>query len=480
MNDQLRQYLSDEELREFDAHLLALVPVIEKPPMQFGAWLAKFRPEHQWDAKHFCAMQDVLDRMVRGDIKRAYFQVAIRHGKTEHNTISYGAYRLEQNPKRRLLVCSYNQRRAEKFSREIRRLARAVGVAMSNERDAAGEWETQAGGGLLAVGAGAGVASVNADDILIDDPIGSRDDAESLATRDQVYDWLTNDILARCEPHTNVSLTMSRWHTDDPAGRLLDQQRQRWTVLDLPAEAEENDPLGREVGEPLWPEMRGPEWLQEKREELGAYGFASLLQGRPRPREGGMFKWNWWALVEAAPTQGEMVRYWDLAGTEPKGKGHDPDYSAGALLCRMPDKRTAIVDVTRFRKSVAQRDAEVKRVCREDLAKYRGRIVWWIETEAGIAGTERTADLVRELQALGMPVRTEHPTGSKINRAQPLASKAEMQNVVLCPGEWRDAFRSEAADFPNGKHDDQIDAVAGADAKLSVPRAAVGFSRLSM
>jgi predicted phage terminase large subunit-like protein len=287
-----------------------------------------------------------------------------------------------------------------------------------------------------------------------------------------VWDWLTNDILARCEPHTAVVMTMSRWHQDDPAGRLRDQQSARWTMLDLPAEAEDNDPLGRAPGEPLWPELRGADWLAEKRDELGSYGFASLLQGRPRPREGGMFKWTWWQLVEAVPASGLMVRYWDLAGTEPKGKGHDPDYSAGALACRMPDQRTALVDVARFRKSIHERDAELARICAEDLATYRGRVRWWIETEAGIAGEERTAALVRRLQAMGMPVDTEHPTGKKIHRAEPLASKAEAGNVVLCPGEWRDAFRAEASDFPNGKHDDQIDAAAGADAKLAVNHSA--------
>lgn len=441
----------------------------------FGAWMAKRRPEFRWDYRHFLVMQDALDKVTRGEIKRLYVQIPIRHGKSEHNTIGYGAYRLDLDASTRILLGSYNDKKAQKFSRDTRRLATEIGVEMSKDRNAAGEWETIAGGGVQAVGAGAGVASVNADLILIDDPIGSRDDAESQAKRDQVWDWLTNDILARCEPETAVVMTMSRWHKDDPAGRLRDQQAGRWTIVDLPAEAEADDPLGRAVGEPLWPEMRDADWLQEKREELGAYGFASMLQGRPRPREGGMFKWDWWQVIDVVPAIGQMVRYWDLAGTEPKGKGHDPDYSAGALLCRMQDLRTAVVDVTRFRKSIAQRDAELERIAREDLEKYRGRIRWWIETEAGIAGQERTAAIVRRLQALGLPVSTERPTGKKIHRAEPLASKAEARNVVLVRGDWIDPFRSEAADFPNGSHDDQIDAAAGADSKLSIPEATVAF-----
>jgi predicted phage terminase large subunit-like protein len=441
-------------------------------PDSYGAWLASLADGFRWDYAHFRAMQARLDAVTAGTARREYSQIPIRHGKTEHNTVRYGTYRLERDPRTRLLVGSYNQRQAEKFSREIRKLTRLRGVPLSTERDAAGEWETAAGGGVRAVGAGAGVASVNADLILLDDPIGSRDEAESPAHRDRVFDWITNDILARAEPHTAVIVTMSRWHQDDPAGRLLDQQRAQWHVLDLPAEAEANDPLGRPPGAPLWPEHRGAEWLAEKKVELGSYGFASLLQGRPRPREGGMFKWVWWQLLPASPALPRLVRYWDLAGTEPKGGGHDPDFSSGTLGGRLPDGRTALVHQVAFRHSIGQRDAELERIARADVAQYGGRVAWWIETEAGIAGEDRTAQLVRRLQACGLAVHTERPTGSKVVRAEPLAAAAESLNVLLGPDDpgapWHDAFRREAADFPNGRHDDRVDSAVGMFNKIAV------------
>lgn len=475
---------------QFTRPILALVepdPLTREP--SFGDWMARARPEYRWDYPHFVAMQAALDQVTAGTCRRVLFQVAIRHGKTEHNSVGYAAYRLEQDPRTRIIVGSYNQMQAHKMSRDIRKLARAQGVEISKDRDTAGEWETVAGGGVRAFGSGAGVASVNADLIIIDDPIGSRDEAESQAHRDRVFDWITSDLLARCEPHTAVLFTMSRWHQDDPAGRILDRFKDLWLVVDLPGRAEPDivdeatgrvtyhDPLDREPEEPLWPELRSEEWLDEKRRELLEYGFASLIQGRPRPREGGMFKWTWWQLLPEVPAVGRMVRYWDLAGTEPKGHGHDPDFTAGVLACRMNDLRTAFVDVARFRKSIAARDAELESVCRDDLQNYRGRVSWWIETEAGIAGEERTAQLVRRLQALGMAVHTEHPTGNKTLRAEPLASRAESGNAVLCPGAWRDPFRNEAADFPYGSHDDQIDAAAGAEAKLSVEVGVWGSSR---
>ena len=446
----------------------------------FGSWMASARPEHRWDYAHFRVMQDRLDRVTAGELRRVLFSVPIRHGKSEHNTIAYSVYRLERDPKTRILLASYAQRQAAKFSREIRRLARSRGVALSTERDAAEEWETEAGGGVRALGSGAGTASINADLIVVDDPVGSRDEAESFAHRERVWDWLTNDILARAEPHTAVLLTASRWHQDDVPGRLIDRMAGSWIVVDLPGRAEEGDALGRASGAPLWPEYRGEEWLAEKALELGAYGFASLIQGRPRPREGGMFRWEWWQLLDAIPAEGQMVRYWDLAGTEVRSRGHDPDYSAGALLCRMTDGRTAIVDVSRFRRSVAARDAELLRIAREDMDRYRGRVRWWIEAEAGIAGAERTAAIVRQLQGIGLAVYTEHPTGSKVVRAEPLASAAEAGNIALCPGAWRDALRAEAADFPNGTHDDQIDAVAASLAKLADERRAVSTRRFKV
>lgn len=456
-------------------------------PPDFGCWLDRSRPSMRWDYRHLRHIQRVLDQVTEGELLRVLLQVAGRHGKTE-TVSSYAAYRIAKQWETRVLWVTYSQPQAHKVSRQIRRMALAQGARISSDRDSAGEWETVEGGGLRALGVGTGTASVNADLIIVDDPIGNRADAESEARRDQVWDSLTTDILARCEPHTAVIFSMPRWHLDDPAGRFQSRQAGRWHVVDMPGRAEaptkENpweDVLGRSVGEPLWPELRPASWHDGMRIDLGEYGYSSFIGCRPRPREGGMFKWDWWRELPQVPKAGRMVRYWDLAGTAPKKQGHDPDYTAGALLCRLDDDRTAIVDVARFRESVAKRDAMIIETARDDIRLYRPRLSWWIETEAGISGEERTASLVRKLQALGLAVHTEHPTGSKLLRAEPIASAAESGNVLLCPGEWRDTFRLEAADFTGtgSAHDDQIDAAAGAFAKLGVSVGTWGSGRFS-
>jgi predicted phage terminase large subunit-like protein len=435
----------------------------------FGAWQDVHRPGFDWDSPHFRYIQDRLDSVTAGGVLRLLIQVSIRHGKTE-SLVGYMAYRLELDPTTRILLGTYGEQQSHKLSRAVRRLLDERGVPRSKHVTSAGEWETAEGGGIRAVGAGTGVASVNADLIVIDDPIGSRAKAESVAHREMVWDWITTDLLARAEPHTQVIFSMPRWHADDPAGRMQDRQAGSWEVIDMPGIAEEDDQLGREPGELLWPSHRPQSWIDSRLVDMGSYGFASAVQCRPSPRDGGVFKWEWWQLIDDIPASGPMVRYWDLAGTDKRKRSHNPDWTAGALLCRMPDKRTAIVDVTRFQKSVASRDAELERICREDLHDFGGRVVWWFETEAGINGKARTETLLRRLQATGMTVRTEPATGSKTHRAEPLEAAAEAGNVVLCPGEWRDPFRTEASDFPNGLNDDQIDGAAGALSKLNAAR----------
>jgi len=433
----------------------------------FGAWLDRNRPEFRWDYRHMRYMQAEFDRMTTGETLRLLLEVAGRHGKTEH-TLAYGAYSLDFDPTTRVIFVTHNDKHALDMSNRIQEFAVRAGVAVP-PRQSSGKWYTEAGGYVQAVGLGASTASFNADLILIDDPIGKRAQAESQAERDAAWLAITTDILARAEPRTRVVFSMPRWHVDDPSGRIQTQQGMNWRVVSMPGRAVENDILGRPLNAVLWPEERNEAFHDKQRIELGEYGYASFIQCRPSPRGGGMFKWDWWQEINAVPQVAHYVRYWDMAGTDVTGS-NDPDYTSGTLACRMQDQRTAVVDIARFQLSVAARDARILEIARADRQTYGGRVVWWFEQETGIAGAERTQSLVRAVQNIGLVVNTERATGSKILRAEPLASKAEAGNVVLCPGEWRDPFRLEAAQFPTGAHDDQIDSTSGADAKLSAPR----------
>lgn len=446
-----------------------LALLAERPPLR--PWLEHARPDFRWDWPYLVAFQHALTRLTWQVSRRLLVNMPPRHGKSELGTIAYPAYRLRHAPHLRIVIGAYNQTLAERFSRKIRALYLAQGGAISPDRNTAADWETPAGGGVRAVGVGGGITGHGADLIVLDDPIKSRAEAESPTFREATWEWWRNDIRTRLEPGGCVVLTQTRWHLDDLAGRLLASDDEgQWERLVFTAEAEPDDALGRALGAPLCPDRFDAAALAELRRDLGEYAYGALFQQQPRPRAGGLFPFDAWMVLDAAPICASLVRYWDTAGTDVRGADHDPDYTVGALLGRMSDGRFVVLDVARFRKGIAARDAEIVRVARTDHAQHGGRVTQWIETEAGVAGADRTRALL--LQLAGVSVRTERPTGNKVVRAEPFASQVQAGNVCLVRGPWNDAFRSELADFPSGTHDDQVDAASAAATKLLAPQTA--------
>lgn len=282
----------------------------------------------------------------------------------------------------------------------------------------------------------------------------------------------------------------TRWHEDDLAGWLLseeaeDEEPERWHIVHFDA-VKDPEPVRypetctveddfRDEGEALCPERYSLEKLRKIAKRIGAYFWAALFQGRPRPKEGGLFKWDAFKLCDAVPAQGERVRYWDTAGTEGGG-----DYSVGALLLKTPEGVFYVLDVKRGQWSPNRKEEEIVDAARDDAAKYdrRGFTVW-MEHEAGIGGKERTQAVVRKLA--GYKVEVEHVTGSKEARAEPFASQVEAGNVYLPrDAPWLNAFRKELCDFPHAKHDDQVDAASGAFNKLALGALPAQTTRLKL
>lgn len=380
-----------------------------------------------------------------------------RHGKSELATIRYPVYRLECDPALRVIIGAYNQTLANKFSRMARRIA-ATRLALGSDRAAVEEWETAQGGGLRAVGVGGGVTGQGGNLIVIDDPVKSREEAESENYRERVWDWYTNDLYTRLEPNAALVLIMTRWHKDDLAGRILaSDDGPSWRVVNLPAEAEAGDALGRPEGAALNPDRYPLAELAKIRTVLGR-DYAALFQQRPQAREGGMFKEHWLLLVDAVPAQARRVRWWDKAATDGGG-----DYTAGVLVAEAAGLYY-VEDVVRGQWSSGERDKIIRAIAERDRERF-GPVTYWSEQEPGSGGKDAAAAFIRLLA--GFDVHTEPSTGSKEVRAQPLAAQAEAGNVKVKRGAWASAFTAEMCDFPSGAHDDQADAAAGAFNKLA-------------
>lgn len=417
-----------------------------------------------------------------------------RHGKSELVSRLFTAYWLHRHPEQWVGLCSYGAELANTLSRAARDNYLMGGGAIRDDASAVKHWETAAGGGLWAAGVGGPITGKGWHLGVIDDPVKNSQEAASRTLRDAQREWYQSTFYTREEPDPNTDqpdgaliVIQTRWAEDDLAGWLLaeetaagevgdDEGLERWHVVNLEAIKEAEPPAippsctaepdWRQPGEALCPERRPLDKLERIRRKIGAYFFAALFQQRPRPREGKVFRREWFSILDRAamPRVVEWVRHWDLAATE-ETDASDPDWTAGALLGRTADDRFVIADLRRLRGSPAAVDRLLAATAREDRAAW-GHVRISLEQEPGASG-KRVIDYFITRVLAGYDVFGEPATGSKIERARILASQAEAGNVLLIAGPWVCDFLDELVAFPTGGvHDDQVDAASGAIGQL--------------
>lgn len=212
--------------------------------------------------------------------------------KSTYSSVLLPPHFLARKPGQNILAISYSSDKAAEFGRKARNIAETfpleLDYELSKHSRAADRWGTTTNGSYMCTGIGSGIAGYRADLALIDDPIGSKEDADSKLIRDKHWDWYNFDLKPRLKPNAAIILIMTRWHEDDLAGRLLAAEKGEWTVVRLPFFAEENDPLGRAPGEMLW-----PEWFKSDMFPKDGRVANALYQNNPTPEEGDFFKKEW-------------------------------------------------------------------------------------------------------------------------------------------------------------------------------------------
>ena len=385
-----------------------------------NAWLKRATPEHDWDAPHLLLLQEKLEAIDRGELKRLIVSMPPRHGKSELLSIHAPVWFLERNPKREIITAGYAINLARKFSRKARKLAEKIGLALNPKVAQAAEWETAEGGRVFAVGVGGGIAGHGADVFIGDDLVKNIQEAMSPLKRETTWDWLISEALTRLSPTGAAIIIMTRRHEADIVGCLTegrdsegeeDEQEpgevkvadEVWEYVKLPAISEgEGDPLGRPEGEALWP-TRWPIDALKRIRKRGEWLFAALYQQRPTPRSGGLFQKEWLSKFLDKMPAGDgirFVRYWDKASSLDK----DADFTAGVLMAVREDV-FYVVDVIE-KKVTPKGRRDLQRACAE--ADPRGTLIW-IEHEGGSSGADAAEEEAKALA--GYAVHWEHPTG---------------------------------------------------------------------
>lgn len=391
-----------------------------------------------------------------------------QHGKSTTVTETLAAWYKMKHPDKGVIVVAYGDTLSNRFGRanlaKIEQFSGIFGVKLNKKKANASDIElTGHKHPLIFRGYGSSLTGFTGNLIIIDDPIKNRQEADSETQRNKLWEEFNDSIKSRLNVGDKLILIMTRWHEDDLAARIMKAYPERTTVVNIPCEAEEDDVLGRKIGEPLCPEIgRDATWLADIKStvtsEEGLRTWNALYQGRPSAREGNMLKREWWKYYKYEDYLDRkikiktMIMSVDAAFKDQKNN----DYVAIQVWGKT-DNRYYLIDARKKHLDFPETVKEILRV----KALYRKITQILIEDKANGSG------IIQTLRDKLSGIIGITPVGSKESRVSEVSYIIESGCVYLPEDKhFTLDFVDECASFPNAKHDDQVDAMSQALKKL--------------
>jgi predicted phage terminase large subunit-like protein len=401
-----------------------------------------------------------------------------RHSKTKMLTELASSDFLGHNPTKQVIAASHSAKLADRFGMNTRDLMLRLGestygVTVRKDRCAVDDWALTDGGGMLSIGVGGSLVGFGADLLIMDDIIADSKAALSQTVRDSTVDWYESTCETRLNAGAKQIFTMQRWHDDDPFARIVMKNPKNWRIIVVRALAEEDDILGRQPGEALWPEAF-PAWKLLELQDRKPFWFAAQYQQRPVPRGGGMFQSKWFTdnLYHYPPAGCEWIRAWDLAASDGKG-----DWTVGVLMGRLGDKYY-IENVKRGQWGETERDRIIRETTEEDNERFPLNVTTWGEQEPGSGGKTQAENFIKKLRPFA--AHTEPSSHNKVVRADGFASACGANDVKMKYDPiWNETYVEELSRFPFGVKDDQVDASSLAYNKLALSLDPGGYASVS-
>lgn len=438
-------------------------------------------------------LTEAVRAVERGENRYMTISMPPRMGKSTLTSINLPIWLLRQHPDWKIGLISHSPQLATAWGRQVRRFVEEDGerwgIKIAGDAGAVSEWQTTRGGGIVSRSApGQSITGLGFKVMLMDDVVKDFADAHSESKREAIWDWWQANAVTRLEPPFLCIAIATRWHEDDFIGRLLNPamnpDADKWENVIFPALAEENDPLGREPGDPLYSPL-----VSETREEalerwdglkrsVGSYMWEALYQQHPTPADGSIFNLGWLRFWTTDPAKvregdpsvillprerlerGQWLDSWDLTF---KGSSTS-DYAVGQRWCRRGADRFLVAQ-QRGQWSFTQTLEKMLRWCNagdlDDKASPGGSFVHQRLVEDAANGTAAIDVLRKKVEGI-KPIK---PRSSKEVRARAVTPEIESGNVYLPhpsdPGNgWVNELISEMRAFPSGKHDDMVDALS--------------------
>lgn len=452
--DEVLASLDDDDIAEYQREL-----EISLAKDDYMSWLKhtvlgyRETPYHRYLAS-VCAR--IVQYIEDGKVIKVCLSVPPQTGKSYTVTESLPAWFVGRNPNRRAMIVCNGSTLAEKFgdrnrAKAIEHWKEVFNVKISESQNNKTMFNVQGKeGGVSSFGITSFITGHGASLIIVDDPYG--EDVYSKTTRDNVERAIRNSVFTR----TNgigyaIVFICTRMHHDDLIGKL--QNEGGWYVINIPAlcDDETTDVLKRKKGQAICPELGKDEaWAENARKLVGEMVFSAQYQGKPSLEAGNMFTWECFHKYnkQNLPVKfDEMVQTWDLA----TDSDNQSDYVAGQVWGR---KGADHYLLWRIKKRL--NFAQTLDIIRNVSGQYPLATKKYIEKRASGASVIET--LQREVGGI-MPI---NPSESKVQRANGVLPYMLAGNIHI-PDSSIDKnidedFITEFLQFPNGAHDDQVDA----------------------
>lgn len=346
-------------------------------------------------------------------------------------------------------------------------------------------------GKYVAKGAGQGISGFRGNYGMVDDPYKSRQDAESLTIRERVFKWFADDFSTRLLPGSPLGIIMTRWHSDDLCGRITERERKeeqeklqklqdqmeeqliekleeqsgnqkkyKFEIINLPAICEDSDdPLGRAIGEPLWPELFDLAALENLKSDMTASSWNSLYQGTPMDAEGGAVSSEWFQRYSQPPSRGDNgtkneVKSVTVSVDAANTVKERSDFTVIQVWAEDFNRNHYLLDVVRKQMEFPEMSAEIARVCR----RYNADNLLVEAKGNGLAYIQLKKDGGAPASLIPIEVSGHESKAFRFDQVTPMFEAGQ----VYLPERaiWLAEYEKEIVAFPLGKHDDQVDATS--------------------
>lgn len=368
---------------------------------------------------------------------------------------------LGRNPNKEVITASNTEDLAKDFGRKAREIVAEplynsiFNIGLKQDEKSASKWRTSLGGSYTSVGIGGTITGRGAHLLIIDDPIKNAEDAQSVLFRNKQWDWYRSVAYTRLMKNASVIIILTRWHTDDIAGRLLEQAEEggdKWHIIKFPAIAEEDEKF-RKKGEALWQSEFPLKKILEIKRVVGPYVFSSLYQQEPITNESQLFSDSWFKYRDACDVDALSTRNFLTIDTA-VSQTNTADYTG---FCDNRVDAQNFWNLSAWRERINPKDLLDKLFFLHQTNRYE---------KIGIEKTMYTQVIqpfldeeMRKRNQFLPIVELQHGGVRKEERIKWLVARYSSGSIYHIRGKTQD-LEEELVTFPKSKFDDVSDAVA--------------------